>query len=155
MVETAQGCFKKIVEARWIQPRNEESPVSSHLGAGVRVATPFHCDYGYNLSIDDNVIIGPNCHLLDSAKITIGKDTKIGARVIITTLEPPKDPKTLKGACGTEVAKEIYIGANVYIGDGCIVEAGVRIGNGVIIGSGSVVVHNIPLGYVARGNPAS
>jgi acetyltransferase-like isoleucine patch superfamily enzyme len=157
MSAAAQAYFKEIIEARRTQPRYGESPVSSHfgVGVGVHVATPFYCDYGYNISIDDNVIIGPDCQLLDSARITIGKDAKIGARVIITTLETPKDPKTLKGACGTEVAKEIYIGANVYIGDGCIVEAGVRIGNGVIIGSRSVIVHNIPLGYVARGNPAS
>jgi acetyltransferase-like isoleucine patch superfamily enzyme len=61
----------------------------------------------------------------------------------------------LKGACGTQVAKEIHIGANVCIGDSCIIEAGVRIGNGAIIGSGSVVVHDVPADCIARGNPAN
>ncbi|KAF2826074.1 trimeric LpxA-like protein [Ophiobolus disseminans] len=153
IVEITQGCFKKIVEARWIQSQYEESPVSSYVS--VLVATPFHCDYSYNISIDDNVIIGPNCQLLDSTKITIGKDTKIGARVIITTLERPKDPKTLKGACGTKVAKGIYIRANVCIGDSCIVEARVRISNDVIICSRSIVVHDILPDCIARGNPAN
>ena len=121
----------------------------------VHVATPFYCDYGYNISIDDNVIIGPDCQLLDPARITIGKDTKIGARVIITTLETPKDLNVLKGACGTQVAKGIYIGANVHIGDSCIIEAGVRIGNGAIIGSGTVVVNGMLPECIACGNPAN
>jgi acetyltransferase-like isoleucine patch superfamily enzyme len=131
--------------------------VSSHLrvGVGVHVATPFHCDYGYNISIDDNIIIGPDCQLLDSAKITIGKDTKIGACVIITTLETRKDPNVLKGTCGTQVAKGIHIGANVYVGDSYIIEAGVQIGDGAIIGSGSVVVHDVLPDCIARGNPAN
>jgi acetyltransferase-like isoleucine patch superfamily enzyme len=155
MMKTAQDCFEEIVKARWIQPRYKESPVSGYLGVGVHVATPFYCDYGYNISIDDNVVIGPGCQLLDAAKITIGKDAKIGAGVVITTLETPKDPNALKGVCGTEVAKGISIGANVYIGDSCIVGAGVRIGNGYIIGSGSVIVHDILPDCIARGNPAS
>ena len=76
----------------------------------------------------------------------------------------------LKGSKGTEIAREVYIGENVYIGDGCIIEAGVRIGNNAIIRAGSVVVRvssydhkwsteadcmqDIPADCVAFGNPA-
>ncbi|KAH8727325.1 hypothetical protein GQ44DRAFT_102258 [Phaeosphaeriaceae sp. PMI808] len=159
IVGVAQGthkrCFKEIVEARWAQPCHGESPVGGYLGDGTHVATPFHCDYGYNVSIGDNVTIGPDCQLLDSARITIGRNTEIGARVTITTLETPTDTKALKGSYGTEVAKEVHIGENVYIGDNCIVGAGVQIGNGAIVRSGSVVIHDISPDYIARGNPAN
>lgn len=75
--------FKEIIETRGSQPGHEESPFGGYLGGGAHVATPFHCDYGYNIFIGDNVIIGPNCQLLDSAKIIIGRNTRIGARVTI------------------------------------------------------------------------
>ncbi|CAO2658519.1 Nn.00g062420.m01.CDS01 [Neocucurbitaria sp. VM-36] len=132
--------FKTIVAARWIPPRTTERHIGGHLGGNVHVTAPFHCDYGYNLSIADNVVIGPSCQLLDSARICIGRNTKIGARVTISTMKTPTDTKALKGSNGTETAQEVWIGENVYIGDGCIIEAGVKIGDGAIVRSGSVVV---------------
>jgi acetyltransferase-like isoleucine patch superfamily enzyme len=147
-------CLKEIVEARWAQPCHGASLVGC-LGGGVHIATPFHCDYSYNVSIGDNVIIGPDCQLLDSVRITIGRNTMIGARVTITTLRTPTDTKALKGSYGTEVAEAVHIGENVYIGDGCVIGAGVRFGNGAIVRSGSVVVHDIPPDHIASGNPAN
>jgi acetyltransferase-like isoleucine patch superfamily enzyme len=167
--------FKRIVAAGWIHPRHmDRRPgvhVGGHLGGNVNVTTPFHCDYGYNISIGDNVNIGPHCQLLDSARIAIGRNTKIGARVTIETLKTPTDTKSLKGSNGTEIAREVFIGENVYIGDGVIIEAGVRIGNNAIIRAGSVVVRvsiinhsyeitktndkqDIAPDVIAHGNPA-
>ena len=57
----------------------------------------------------------------------------------ISTLGVPTDVWSLEGSKGTETAREVYIGENVYIGDGCTVEAGVRIGNNAIVRAGSVV----------------
>lgn len=132
--------FESIIAARWIYWRDGERRITGHLGGGINVALPFHCDYGYNISIGDNVIIGPSCQLLDSGRIAIGRNTKIGSRVTIATLKAPSDTKLLKGSKGTEIAREVYIGENVYIGDGCVIEAGVRIGNNAIVRAGSVVV---------------
>lgn len=164
--------FEYIIAARWIYSRPGARRVTGHLGGGINVAIPFHCDYGYNISIGDNVVIGPNSQLLDSGRIAIGRNTKLGARVTISTLKAPSDTKTLKGSKGTEIAREVYIGENVYIGDGCIIEAGVRIGNNAIVRAGSVVVRvsgfnfvpveetetdslqDIPADCVALGNPA-
>ena len=134
-------CFKTIVAARWIPPRTTERPVIGHLGGNVHVETPFHCHYGYNLSIAENVVIGSNCRFLDSARICIGRNTEIEGNVLISTLKTPTDTKALKGSNGTRVAQEVWIGENVYIGEGCIIEAGVKIGDGAIVRAGSVVVH--------------
>jgi acetyltransferase-like isoleucine patch superfamily enzyme len=111
----------------------------SHLGENVKVATPFHCDYGYNLSVADDVTIKAYCRLHDSARIAIGKHTTIGNGVTIQTLKTPTDTKSLKGSNGTEIAREVHIGENVYIGDNVIIGAGVEIGHNAIIRSGSVV----------------
>jgi acetyltransferase-like isoleucine patch superfamily enzyme len=136
--------FKRIVAAGWIPPRNmgpRQGPhVGAHMGGNVNVSTPFHCDYGYNISLGDNVVIGSQCQFLDSARIAIGRNTKIGARVLITTMKTPSDTKLLKGSNGTEIAEAVFIGENVYIGDGVVIEAGVKIGNNAVIRPGSVVV---------------
>lgn len=113
--------------------------VTGHMGSGTNVSTPFHFDYGYNISIGDNVVIGPDCRLLDSGRVTVERNTTIGARVVISTLVVPTDKRPLKGSKGTETARGVHIGENVYIGDGCIIEAGVRIGNNAIVRAGSVV----------------
>jgi acetyltransferase-like isoleucine patch superfamily enzyme len=138
------GNFRQIVEAKWVpQPRHMDhrraAYTGGHLGANVNVATPFHCDYGYNLFVADNVRIGACCQLHDSAKIVIGGNTTIGNGVTIQTLKTPTDTKSLKGSNGTEMAMEVHIGENVYIGDNVIIEAGVNISHNAIIRSGSVV----------------
>ena len=52
-----------------------------------------------------------------------------------------------------EYAKPITVGDSVWIGGGVTVLPGVTIGSRAVIGGGSVVVHDIPEGVVAVGNP--
>lgn len=132
--------FERIVAAEWIYPRTGKRQVTGHLGHEINASAPFHCEYGYNLSIGDNAVIGPDCQLLDSGRIVIGRDTTIGARVIISTLKQPTEARPLERSERTETAREVCIGENVYIGDGCIIGAGVCIGDNVIVRAGSVVV---------------
>jgi acetyltransferase-like isoleucine patch superfamily enzyme len=136
--------FERIVQAQWVPPpchtdRRTAVHTGGHFGGNVNVATPFHCDYGYNIFIAENVTIGAYCRLHDSTRIVIGKNTKIGNSVTIQTLKTPNGTKSLKGSNGTEMAEEVYIGENVYVGDNVIIEAGVRIGHNAIIRAGSVV----------------
>jgi acetyltransferase-like isoleucine patch superfamily enzyme len=132
--------FESIIAAEWTYSRTGERYITGHVGHGVNVSAPFHCDYGYNLSIGDNAIVGPGCQLLDSGRIVIGSNTKIGARVTISTLKEPTDTRPTEGSERTETAREVSIGENVYIGDGCIIKAGARIGDNAILRAGSVVV---------------
>jgi acetyltransferase-like isoleucine patch superfamily enzyme len=146
--ETRDRHFREILMARWTHhTRGRERPVCGHLGPGVRVDTPFKCDYGYNLSIADNVEIGANCIFLDSGRISIGRNSTIGANVTIDTVRTPNDPKTIKGVRRTCVAAEVHIGENVHIGPSCTITAGVSIGNGTIILPGSIVVRVSDLPY--------
>lgn len=92
--------------------------------------------------------------MLDSGKIIIGRNAKIGAGVIVSTLKMPTNTEMSKRVNGLKVAQEIYIGDNAYVGSDCIIEAGVRIGHSAIVPPRSVVVHNIPAGCIVPGNPA-
>jgi acetyltransferase-like isoleucine patch superfamily enzyme len=70
----------------------------------------------------------------------IGRKTKIGARVIISTLKESMDARPLGGSERTETARGGYISKNVYIGDGCIIKGGFRISDNAIVRAGSVVL---------------
>ncbi|KAF1955622.1 hypothetical protein CC80DRAFT_87932 [Byssothecium circinans] len=154
--ESRDNLFRAILAARWALAYSEPGKqVCGHFGReGVHIDAPFMCDYGYNLSIADNVDIGTGCRFLDSGRITVGRNSTIGANVTIDTQRMPQDVKMLKGSRRSAVAAEVHIGENVHVGSNCTILAGVRIGAGAIVHSGSVVVRDIPSNCIARGNPA-
>lgn len=119
-------------------PRNPNQ-MQGYLGRDVQVDTPFYCDYGYNIFINDRVAIEANCKFLDSGKITIGQNCTIEANVTISTKKVPNDIKAMKGTRGSAIAADVVIGDNVWIGANSTIHAGVKIGTGAIIYPGSVV----------------
>jgi maltose O-acetyltransferase len=122
------------------------------VGDGAVIRPPFHCDYGYNISLADGVFLNFNCVILDVVAVTIGAGTQIGPAVQIYTADHPRDPATRRS--GAEFGRPIAIGRNVWIGGGAIILPGITIGDDAIIGSGSVVTRDVPAGATAVGNPA-
>lgn len=53
-----------------------------------------------------------------------------------------------------ELAGEISVGDNVFIGAGALVLANVAIGNNCIVGANAVVTKDVPDGTIVAGNPA-
>tara|TARA_R110002094_G_scaffold7498_36_gene16863 strand:+ start:4199 stop:4735 length:537 start_codon:yes stop_codon:yes gene_type:complete len=53
-----------------------------------------------------------------------------------------------------ELAGEITIGDNIFIGKGALILPGVTIGNNCVIGANSVVTKSFPDGSIIAGNPA-
>jgi acetyltransferase-like isoleucine patch superfamily enzyme len=84
--------------------------------------------------IRDNVTIGPYCQLRGPGRITIGRNSKIGAHVIITT----DSDSTNKGQ-EVKSDSQVYISDNVEIRNSCSIGAGVRIGPSTIVAPGSVL----------------
>lgn len=110
--------------------------------------------------------IGVNCksdltiygssYLMFSAEpylVTLGNNVyiSIGARFVChdgSVLPFRKDIPDL------ELAGEIIVGDNVFIGMGALLLADVSIGSNSIVGANAVVTKNVPDGTIVAGNPA-
>lgn len=57
------------------------------------IDTPFHCDYGKNIFLGNNVVINMNCTLVDNAPIRIGSQVLIASNVQIYTASHPVLPQ--------------------------------------------------------------
>jgi maltose O-acetyltransferase len=122
------------------------------VGEGSYIRPPFHCDYGYNISLGERVFINFNCVILDVVRVSIGNFTQIGPNVQILTADHPRD--RAQHRAGLEFGRPIAIGANVWIGGGAIVLPGVTIGDDAIVGAGAVVTRDVAAGATVVGNPA-
>ncbi|WP_313500003.1 sugar O-acetyltransferase [Stutzerimonas nitrititolerans] len=122
------------------------------VGEDVNIRPPFHCDYGFNISLGEGVFLNFNCVILDVVAVTIGDRTQIGPGVQILTADHPREAAQRES--GLEFGRPVSIGRNVWIGGGAIILPGVTIGDDVLIGAGSVVTRDVPSGSTAFGNPA-
>jgi len=84
--------------------------------------------------IDDNVLIGSGCLIVDSDFHPIAYKDRDNTE---KTLNAP-----------------VHICEGAFIGARAIILKGVTIGRGAVIGAGSVVTRDIPAGVIAAGNPA-
>ena len=122
------------------------------VGEGALIRPPFHCDYGFNISLGAGVFLNFNCVILDVVAVSIGDGAQIGPAVQILAADHPRDPAGR--ASGLEFGRPINIGRNVWIGGGAIILPGVGIGDDAVVGAGSVVTRDVPRGATAFGNPA-
>ncbi len=121
------------------------------VGPKVEIESPFYCDYGSNIYAGNGLYMNFGCVILDCNRVNIGENLLCGPQVQIYTAFHPTDPQIRLS--GRELATEINIGNNVWIGGGSIICPGVTIGDNSTIGAGSVVVKDIPANVVAAGNP--
>ena len=91
-----------------------------------------------------------------SCVISIGKDTMVGPNCVITDSDFhahwPAETRHLVPAF--DLDRGVRIGANVWIGMGCLILKGVTVGDGSIVAAGSVVVRDVPPRSVVAGVPA-
>jgi maltose O-acetyltransferase len=128
------------------------SRLFAHFGRGAFVEAPFHCDYGWNVALGDDVYLNAGCVLLDCAPITIGARSMLGPGVQLCAVTHPLDPDERSSRLETGVP--IVVGENVWIAAGVIVGPGVTIGDDSVVGAGSVVLKDVPAGVLVAGNPA-
>lgn len=89
-----------------------------------------------------------------SSDITIGKNSTLAYRTLLTTNANPNAPYNELCKLYPPIHQEIRIGDNVWIGAGVIVLPGCRIGNNSVIAAGSVVCSDIPDNCMSAGVPA-
>ena len=128
---------------------------------GVYLQGPIYFDFGKNIKMGKNSYANFNFTALDICEITIGDNVFIGPNVsLLTPLHPlcwqDRNPY-LSEKTGRTTDKEygapITIGDNCWIAGDVTVCAGVTIGEGCVIGAGSVVTRDIPANSLAFGNP--
>ena len=102
-----------------------------NMGERVHIEPDFKCEFGKNITIGNNVLVGPN----------------FGIYAVNHGLDPDE---RIAGAC---MGKPVHIGDKVWIGGDVKIKAGVTIGEGSVIGAGSVVTKDIPPYTIAAGNP--
>ena len=116
------------------------------------VEPPFHCDYGFNISVGRRFYANVNCVCLDCAPIEIGDHVLLGPGVHLYTATHPLDAAERRG--GLELAKPIEVGDDAWLGGGAIVLPGVTIGARAVVGAGSVVTRDVSADERVAGNPA-
>lgn len=131
---------------------NIVSKLFKKVGNDFGLEPPFYCDYGYNISIGDQVFINFNCVILDINAVNIGNRSMLGPGVHIYAATHPTDAKT-RGRM-LEFGKPVDIGEDVWVGGGAIICPGVRIGDRSIIAAGAVVTRDVPADVIVGGNPA-
>jgi galactoside O-acetyltransferase len=128
---------------------------------GVKSSPNFYTHYSYfeakypesKIIIGDNVSINNNFSAVSFSKIAIEDDVLIGVNCSIIDTDGHQ-LEIDKRADGIPKVAEIVISKNVFIGDNVSILKGVTIGENSVIGFGSVVTKSIPDNVIAAGNPA-
>ena len=124
----------------------------ARIGQDSMIEPPFYCSYGRNTYLGDHVYLNFSCTILDNNEVHIGNHVMVGPAVQIYTAAHPLEAESR--IQGWEVAKQIVIEDNAWLGGGAIVLPGVRIGRNAVVGAGAVVSRAVPANTVVAGNPA-
>lgn len=70
------------------------------VGKNVWVEPDFRCEFGKNITIEDNVYINFGCVILDCAAVTIGADSLLGPNIGLYAVNHATDAEArIHGAC--------------------------------------------------------
>ena len=156
MVETAQHALRISAElsAGYRTPEEVRALLSELTGRTVpetvTVFPPFHCEFGKNLTLGEDVFINMGCTFQDTGGITIGDGTLIGHGSTVVTLNHAVDPARRADM----LPAPVVIGRKVWLGAGVTVVPGVTIGDGAIVGAGAVVTRDVAAHTIVGGVPA-
>lgn len=104
---------------------------------------------------DDLVIYGTSYYMFSTEPylVTLGKNVfiSVGAKFVCHDGSTLPFRKTIPDL---ELAGEIKVGDNVFIGMEAMILKGVTIGSDCVIGARAVVTKDVPAGSIVAGNPA-
>ena len=142
--------FYRRVEAKRLFRRYNKTD-DSETGERDSILRQLFKSVGENISIGNDVYINFGCVILDCGEVSIGDEVLIGPNVGLYDANHALDAE--ERMAGALIPGNIRIGNRVWIGGGTIILPNVTIGDDTVIGAGSIVTHSIPSGVVAVGNP--
>lgn len=116
----------------------------------------------YAVAVHPDAILGSGVSIGNGsvimAGVVINAETSIGEHCIINTGSTLDHENTIDDfvhiSPGVHTGGNVRVGKESWIGIGSCVKNGVTLGEQCVVGAGSVVLKNIPSGYVAVGCPA-
>lgn len=157
LAEAAYECSKGLIFINSRPPRDPERQefleyFFASLGEHVTIKGNFNCDYGFNISIGDGTILNCNVTILDTNRVTIGRDVFIAPGVVISAATHPLDAE--RRVTRHFQSHPITIGDRVWIGANATILTGVTIGRNAVVAAGAVVAHDVPDNCLVGGVPA-
>lgn len=123
------------------------------IGKNVNIERNANFGYGINIEIGDNSGLGINCNVPDNIKI--GKDVMMGPNCYILNSNHNFDridiPMMQQGSV---IGKRIIIEDDVWIGQDVTMTAGRHISKGTVIGAGCLLCKDFPSYSIVGGNPS-
>lgn len=112
--------------------------------------------YAENITIGNNVNIGPGCDLDGAGNIRLGDGVIFAPEVCVYSRTHNFNSKDLSALPYDNImlTGEVVIDDYVWIGRRAIILPGVKIGKGVVVGAGALVSKDLPDFGIAVGNPA-
>jgi maltose O-acetyltransferase len=109
-----------------------------------------------NISIGDNVYVGPGAYFDATGDLVIGNGVIFGPEVTIYTRSHNYDSTCLEALPFDQkmVVAPVVICEYVWVGTKVIILPGVTVGKGAVIAAGAVVTKDVPEYSVVGGNPA-
>lgn len=118
------------------------------LDATSNIASPMDIDRGKMLHIGKHVFINHHLTAMAIDNITIEDDVMIGPDVsLLTANHDFSDHYVLEAA-------PILIKRNAWIGANAVILPGITVGENAVVAGGAVVTKNVPANTVVGGNPA-
>lgn len=102
----------------------------------------------------DNVNINEETMFVAASDITVGKNSTIAYRSLLTTSANPNAPYNKLCRIYEPLKEPITIGEDCWIGAGAIILPGVHIGDGSVVAAGAVVNRDVPPHVMVAGCPA-
>lgn len=117
--------------------------VLKNAGIGVSIKGNFFCKSPETVKIGNYVYIGPDARFWGSGNLSIGNNVIIGPNLTTITTN-----HNYKGSMipydSKPISKDIVIEDNVWIASNVSIIPGITIGEGAIVGMGTVVTKNVP-----------
>lgn len=149
-----QVCWSLL--ARWTPPPFHPwralvlKAFGARLGRKCRVHGSARVWLPANLSLGDNVLIGPGVHLYNQGRIAIGSDSVISQRAHLCASSHDADDAHFQ-----LVLRPVILGAGCWVAAEAFVGPGVTMGDGAVLAARGALFEDAAPESIYRGNPAT